>query len=127
MTRPARAIEFSGGSEWGAYSQLEMGLFARNAAVTPLAVRVLFAALGRHDRDGHARFRVGELADILGRIDVTTGEIRRARKDTVSDAIAAAKHLGYIAEESGARCLVLHRRTFQKAHGRIEDCDIHAA
>ncbi len=106
---------------------MEMGLFARNTAVTPLAVRVLFAALGRHDRDGHARFRSGELADILGWIDVATGEVRSARRDTVSGAIASAKHLGYIADESGARCLVLHRRTFQKAHGRIEDCAVHAA
>lgn len=127
MSRPPRAIEFAGGGEWGAYSQLEMGLLARSTDVTPLAVRVLFAAMGRHDRHGHARFRLGELADTLGSIDIATGAVRSARKDTVSDAIKAAKRLGYIADESTARCLVLHRRSFQKAHGRIEDCDVHAA
>ncbi len=127
MSRPTDSIQFADGSEWGAYSQVEMARLSRMVEVTPLAVRVLFAAMSRHDRSGHARFARGELADILGSIDVATGEVRAARADTVSGAIKAAKRLGYITERSSARCLVVPRTAFQKRHGRIEDCHVHAA
>ncbi len=126
MSRPPSGIAFAAGGEWGAYSQVEMARLAQAVEVTPLAVRVLFAALGRHDRSGHARFRPGELARILGSIDVTTGEIRTGRSDSVSSAIDSAKRLGYITEESWARCLVVPRTMFQKRHGRIEECQVHA-
>lgn len=125
MTAPRRGINFATGSEWGAYAQQEMSRWAKDGAVTPLAVRVLFAAMGRHDRNGHARFRSGELADVLGSIDVTTGEVRPARRDTVSAAITVAKRLGYIAEDSSARCLVLSRHIFQKSWGSPEPCPVH--
>ncbi|MCZ2837091.1 hypothetical protein [Modestobacter sp. VKM Ac-2985] len=93
--------------------------------MTPLAVRVLFAAMGQHDRNGHARFRSGELADVLGSIDVTTDEVRPARRDSVSDAIKAAKRLGYITDESTVRCLVLSRHVFQKSWGSSDPCAVH--
>jgi hypothetical protein len=118
-------IAFATGSEWGAYAQGEMSRWAKDGAVTPLAVRVLFAAMGRHDRNGHARFRPGELADVLGSIDVTTGEIRPARRGAVSDAIKAAKRLGYITDESFARCLVLSRHIFQNSWGSPQVCAAH--
>jgi len=123
-SRPG-GISFASGSEWAAYAQVEMSRWAKDAAVTPLAVRVLFAAMGRHDRNGHARFRSGELADVLGSIDVTTGEVRPARRGAVSDAIKAAKRLGYITDESFARCLVLSRHTFQKSWGSPQPCAAH--
>jgi hypothetical protein len=118
-------IAFATGSEWGAYAQAEMSRWAKDGAVTPLAVRVLFAAMGRHDRNGHARFRPGELADVLGSIDVMTGEVRTARRDSVSDAVKAAKRLGYIGEESTVRCLVLSRHCFQKSWGSADPCEVH--
>jgi hypothetical protein len=127
VSQPPSGIVFAGGGEWGAYSQVEMARLAQAVEVTPLAVRILFAALGRHDRNGHARFRPGELARILGSIDVTTGEIWGARSDVVSKALGTAKRLGYISEESTARCLVVPRTAFQKRHGRVEDCQVHAA
>jgi hypothetical protein len=91
----------------------------------PLAVRVLFAAMGRHDRGGHARFRRGELADVLGSVDTATGEVMPGRSDTVSKAIKAAKHLGYVTEDSTARCLVLSPHVFQKRWGSTEPCAYH--
>jgi hypothetical protein len=125
VSPPQRSIAFATGSEWGAYAQQEMSRWAKDGAVTPLAVRVLFAAMGRHDRNGHARFRSGELADVLGSIDVTTGEVRPARRDSVSDAIKAAKRLGYITDESTVRCLVLSRHVFQKSWGSPAPCAVH--
>jgi hypothetical protein len=125
VTPVQRGINFATGSEWGAYAQTEMGRWAKDGAVTPLAVRVLFAAMGKHDRNGHAPFDRGELADVLGSIDVTTGEVRPARRDSVSDAIKAAKRLGFITEDSSVRCLILSRHAFQKSFGSPKPCDVH--
>lgn len=118
-------ISFAGDSQWGAYSQTELSRWSKQAEITPLAVRILFAAMGRHDSSGHARFRPGELADVLGSVDTVTGELVAARADSVSKAIRAAKHLGYITEESTVRCLVLSRHTFQKAWGSTKPCAYH--
>ncbi|GAA4727454.1 hypothetical protein GCM10023328_02090 [Modestobacter marinus] len=118
-------IAFAGDAPWGAYCQREMGMWAKRPEVTPLAVRILFAAIGRHDSAGHAVFGPGELAEVPGRVDTATGEVLVARKDSVSDAIKAAKRLGFITEESTVRCLVLGRHAFQKGKGAPKLCPVH--
>ncbi len=90
-----------------------------------MAVRILFAAMGRHDQTGHAPFRVRELADVLSSVDKSTGQLVPARLDSLSKAVRSAKELGYIAEESTVRCLVLSTHVFQKASGRRATCGIH--
>lgn len=125
MSRRGPGIQFAGNAEWGAYCQQEMARWAKTPEVSPLAVRVLFAAMGRHDRSGHAPFDRGELADVLGGVDVRTGEVVPARADSVSKAIKAAKHLGFVGDDSTVRCLILRRQEFQKASGPRVPCRIH--
>ena len=60
-------------------------------------IRVAALAFGCHRRNGHASFKTGEIAEILG----TPGEPARARP-AVSNAIKLAKNAGCIAEESTA-------------------------
>lgn len=122
---PRKKINFGDRVEWDAYAQPAMEMWARSPEVSPLAVRVLFAALGRHDRTGHAPFRARELAEVLSSADRKTGELVAARPDSVSKAVRAAKELGYIADESTARCLILSPRVFQKASGRSATCGVH--
>jgi hypothetical protein len=123
--RPVPQIRFPGGAAWGAYNQAAMMRFASRPATGPLAVRILFAALGRHDRAGHARFAPNELAQLFEWVDTETGELRPRRADSISQAIAAAKEALFIGPESTARCLVLSSTDFQKARGRIESCVVH--
>jgi hypothetical protein len=118
-------ISFAGNSPWVACSQLEMGLWAQRDDIAPRAVRVLFAALAKVDRTGHSPFASGELAALLGSVDPRTGVLSRARPDAVSDAIAHAKRLGFIARESSARCLVVHGHAFQRASGASRTCAVH--
>lgn len=122
-TKPG--IQFAGNAAWGAYSQSEMLVWARWNQDLGLPVRVLFAALGRHDRVGHARFAPGELAEVLGIVDLTTGERRKASPSSVSRSIRKAKSIGLIAEPSNAKCLVLGQHTFQKARGSLIECRYH--
>jgi hypothetical protein len=122
---PYERISFGPGVPWSAFSQYEMSAWARRSDISPLAIRVLFAAMGRHNKAGHAQFNKGELAEILGDIDLTTGEVVSARSDTVSKAIAAAKHLGFISDDSTARCLVVPGYAFQKARGS-DVCTVHS-
>jgi hypothetical protein len=120
-----QVIHFAGGSPWGAYSQAEMLTWARWKTEIDLSIRVLFAALGRHDREGHAHFAPKELAEVLGTVDFSTGEHRAAHPSSVSRAIGKAKSLDLIAGSSNAKCLVLPRHRFQKARGSATPCRYH--
>lgn len=124
MTGPP-VINFAAGSDWAAVAQVEMRRWATDDRVTPLAVRVLLAALSRVGRDGHAQFASGELAEMLGKLNIKTGEVSRRDGSTVSDAIKTAKHLGFIEPESCARCLVLSRHVVQKGKGSTKPCSWH--
>lgn len=73
----------------------------------PLWFRVAALAYGGHDATGHARFKPGELALILGTIDTSTGEWRTLHKSNVQRVIAKAVEFGLLAPESGSLCLVV--------------------
>jgi hypothetical protein len=124
-TQRFHQIRFAGGATWGAYNQSAMLRRSSRPESGPLSVRLLFAALGRHDRAGHARFAPNELAELLSTVDARTGETAPRRADSLSQAIRLAKAVGYIESESTARCLVLSRADFQKAKGRFERCVVH--
>ncbi|WP_067496986.1 hypothetical protein [Actinoplanes sp. TFC3] len=119
MTRPESRITFANNGPWGAYSQREMARWATDEKNGPLWIRVLFAALGRHNSTGHAPFGVGELARILGRTE--------ERLDSVSGALRTAKKRGFIHPASNARCIVLPHHTFQKASRDRPPCRVHRA
>lgn len=71
--------------------------------------RVYALAYGSHQRNGHAPFGSGEIVRALTIVDRTTGEIHSPRPDEVSRAIRRAVDLGFLSEESWARCLVVPR------------------
>ena len=124
MTQRFGGIGFGQGVPWGAYNQRELSRWARSPDLSPLALRVLFAALGRHDATGHARFGPGELAGILSSPDRTTGEMVPARRASVSRAVGAAKELDFLGSQSMARCLVLPSHVFQQG-GIGAPCSVH--
>lgn len=80
--------------------------------VYPMPLRVAFLAFGRHRANGHAVFRQGEVANVLGRFD-DRGTWLAADRRTVHRAIQAAVKYGLLAEGSKALCLVVpsHRVT----------------
>lgn len=120
--RYAGKIDFPDHSKWVAVSQKGMASWAGRPDISTLAVRVLFAAMSRADRAGHAVFRPGELRDLLGSVDTATGELLPARSDTLRNGIRAAKRVGMIQDHSVARCLVLAPSMFQRAEGAALKC-----
>lgn len=78
----------------------------------PMPLRVAFLAFGRHRANGHAMFRQGEVANVLGRFD-GHGTWVPADRRTVHRAIAKAISYRLLEEGSKALCLVVpsHRIT----------------
>jgi hypothetical protein len=72
----------------------------------PMPLRVAFLAFGRHRANGHAVFRQGEVANILGHFD-GQGTWLPADRRTVHRAIRTAIGYGLLAEGSKALCLVV--------------------
>jgi hypothetical protein len=69
-----------------------------------LWIRVAAMAFGKHTANGHAGFKPGELANLLGK----PGKDDLWEQPTpqqLSNAIRQAKKAGWIAEESSSRCL----------------------
>lgn len=69
--------------------------------------RVYALAYGVHRRNGHAPFKVGEIALGTTVIDPHTGEVKQPDKHQVSRAIATAVEYGFLHRDSCARCLVV--------------------
>ncbi|MGV0578974.1 hypothetical protein ABQE57_07995 [Mycolicibacterium elephantis] len=81
----------------------------------PLRFRVAFMAYGSVRRNGHACFKPGELAQILG-----------VRPDSLSRGIAKAKASGLLMYESSARCLVVPEHVVKGWLGHENDpCAVH--
>jgi hypothetical protein len=72
----------------------------------PLALRVAFLAYGTHTANGHARFKQGEIATVLGHLD-ENGHPEPADRRTVHRAIRQAVEYGLLAEGSKALCLLV--------------------
>jgi hypothetical protein len=113
-------IGFGPNAPWGAVSQLDCRAKARDPRIRPLAFRVYFAAIGWGNRLGHAEFAEGALASILG------AEGTPLTKQAVQKGVTAAKALGLVAADSGARCLVLPQQHFQKNGAGSASCRVHA-
>ncbi|WP_149448463.1 hypothetical protein [Mycolicibacterium sp. P9-22] len=92
----------------------------------PRWVRVSALAFARHKGNGHACFRVGEIATLLGSPD-PNGNIKPVAGSVVSDAIRAAKKKEWIAPQSHARCLVVPPHAIQGGLGASSTvCPFHA-
>lgn len=93
----------------------------------PMPLRVAFLGFGTHRANGHAVFKSGEIAKVLGRVD-DDGHLVPADRRTVHRAIAQAVDLGLLAEGSKALCLIVPRH---RVAGDLGDagapCRRHAA
>lgn len=90
----------------------------------PHWLRVTALAYGSHQENGHAPFKRGEIALILGSVDATTGEIRPYAN--VGRAIQVAIEYGWLAEGSYWRCLIVPAHVAKKGNlGRAKACPIH--
>ena len=76
-------------------------------AQMPYWLRVAALAYGSHRANGHARFKAGEIALVLGTVDTVTGEISPMDRANVQRAIRKATEFGWLTEASGSTCLVV--------------------
>lgn len=89
----------------------------------PYWLRVAALAYGSHQDNGHARFKRGEIALILGTPDGHGGirpyvNLRRAIEDAVE--------YGWLAPESFWGCLIVPAHAIKKGHlGHGQPCPIH--
>lgn len=92
----------------------------------PMWVRVFSLAYGRHQANGHAVFERGELTWILGTPPRDGKPFKKASRQAVYKAIAAAVKYGFLAEDSGMECLVVPRHAISGPHGKQNAlCSVH--
>ncbi len=90
----------------------------------PYWLRVAALAYGSHRDNGHAIFKRGEVALILGSFDPETGEILPYQN--VGRAIDDAVTYGWLDPESFWGCLVVPAHAIKKGdHGHRPACPIH--
>lgn len=73
----------------------------------PAWVRVSLLAYGSHRANGHAPFKPGDIALVLGTVDKATGEIRPMDKSNVQREIRRAVQAGWLDDRSSSLCLVV--------------------
>jgi hypothetical protein len=90
----------------------------------PYWLRIVALAYGSHADNGHARFKRGELALILGSIDRETGVIHPYAH--AARAIRDAVDYGWLEPESFWGCLVVPAHAIKKGpYGHEPVCPIH--
>ncbi len=92
--------------EWVGVDQHAARLRAGDSSVKPLAVRVMFAAIGWSNLIGHAEFAAQGLANILLSSNPRTGELSIPSRRQVNAAIRRAEEMGLVAEGSSRFCLL---------------------
>lgn len=91
----------------------------------PFPLRVAFLAYGTHKANGHARFKQGEIAKVLGRLD-EDGHPVPADRRTVYRAIRQAVEYGLLADGSKALCLIVPSHRIRGGMGNEHaPCDRH--
>lgn len=93
----------------------------------PRWLRVVCLAYGCHDNAGHARFKRGEVALVLGSIDQKTGAVIPLSRQRVHEAVQLAVELGFLAEGSIPMCLVVPAHDVKKGrlNASVKPCPIH--
>lgn len=108
---------------WARHYQEEWQRRAGNPSL-PYWLRVVSAAYGSHQDNGHAVFKRGELSLILGTVDRETGEV--IRYPNLERAIKDAVAYGWLAEGSFWGCLIVPAHAIKKgAHGHSPPCPVH--
>jgi hypothetical protein len=75
----------------------------------PLWLRLACIAYARHEANGHANFKRGQLSWILGKPPDGNQPFKRVDRWTMQDALALAIRHGWLAEGSCTECLVVPR------------------
>ena len=93
----------------------------------PRWLRVVALAYGSHENDGHARFKRGDVALILGTVDHQTGAVVSLSRQRVHEAIQQAIELGFLGLGSNARCLIVPAHDVKKGplDAPAKPCPIH--
>ncbi|MGE2692219.1 hypothetical protein [Mycolicibacterium pulveris] len=103
------------GKVWTRHYQIEWEARLTNPAFKdkgPVWMKLVCLAYARHHANGHATFKPGELASILG--------VPRQR---VTEGIAVAVSYGFLSDESCSRCLVVPSHAIQGPQGNVyEPC-----
>jgi hypothetical protein len=110
---------------WAKHYQAEWENRAADAKL-PLWLRVVCVAYGRHEANGHANIRRGQLSWILGTPPTATQPFRRAHRTTVRDAIRTAARHGWLAEGSCSECLIVPAHAIDGPVGNPKKpCPVH--
>lgn len=93
----------------------------------PRWFRLVALAYGSHDNGGHARFKRGEVALVLGTVDQTTGAVVPLSRQRVHEAVRQAVELGFLADGSIPMCLVVPAHDVRKGPNGAasKPCSIH--
>lgn len=93
----------------------------------PRWLRVLALAYGAHENNGHALFKRGEVALVLGAVDRDTGEVVPLSRQRVHEAVQLAIELDFLGDGSNARCLIVPAHDVKKGPLDQPDkpCPIH--
>jgi len=94
----------------------------------PLWLRVSALAYGKHHGNGHSCFRTGEVALVLSKVDMATGEMLVPDRHAVQRAISMSVEYRFLARGSGARCLIVPEGMVHQGPGRREEpCPWHTS
>jgi len=93
----------------------------------PRWFRVVCLAYGSHDNAGHARFKRGEVALMLGTFDSKSGAVVPLSRQRVHEAVRQAVDLGFLEPDSIPMCLVVPAHGVQKGprDTKPKPCPIH--
>jgi hypothetical protein len=92
----------------------------------PLWLRIACLAYARHEANGHANFRRGQLSWILGTPPADGKPFQRVGSSTVGDAIRRAVRYGWLAEDSCSECLVVPGHSIEGPLGNPDKpCAVH--
>ncbi len=114
-------------SQRGYWSKHDRGFWERQSANPniPLVMRVYSLAYGCHRANGHTPFRPGELARLLGQPATADRSARACPRQTLHDAINAAKGYGYLDSRSSSQCLIVPQGQIQFGIGEAyEPCEV---
>lgn len=90
----------------------------------PKWFRVASLAYGKHRANGHAMFGPGEVALIIGTVDLATGEL--TPDANVARTIGLAVEYGLLAEGSTSRCLIVPAHAIDGPSGdAFAPCPVH--
>ena len=110
---------------WTAHAQIVWENRSADATL-PLWLRLACLAYGRHEANGHANFKRGQLSWILGTPPTDDQPFKRVDKYTLRDAIAVAVEHRWLAGGSCAECLVVPGHAIEGPLGdSTKPCPVH--